>query len=138
MVHNARVIPLDGRPHLGPSVRQWTGDSRGRWDRDALVVETTNFRVDSNMRSGSGEAGRLVERFMRVDADTLLYEYTVDDPNRWTKPWTVQIPMTKAPDGTQMYEYACHEGNYAMKNSLSAARSEEQDRGVAPPNTAVR
>ena len=130
MIHNARIVPLDGRPHLPSTVRQWVGDSRGRWDGDTLIVETTNFRADSNRRGGIGDESHLVERFTRVNAETLLYEYTMNDAKRWTKPWTVQIPMIRAPDGTQMYEYACHEGNYAMRNSLSAARSAEQgDRG---------
>jgi hypothetical protein len=138
MIHNSRIIPLDQRPHLPANIRQWVGDSRGRWDGDTLVVETTNFRADSNPRSGIADHSRLTERFTRVDADTLLYEYTMDDPRRWTQPWTVQIPMAKAPDGTRVYEYACHEGNYAMANSLNASRDEERKEQSQAPDAPPR
>jgi hypothetical protein len=126
MVHNARIIPLDGRPH--GAERQWVGDSRGQWEGDTLVVETINF-----MPEGTGAAGlrapvdenlRLTERFRRKDADTLLYQFTVDDPTVWTRPWTAVVPMTKA-DG-YIYEYACHEGNYGMFGILKGARAEEK------------
>jgi hypothetical protein len=122
MNHMARVIPLDGRPRV--AFRQWVGESRGHWDGDTLVIETTNYRGDAAEFSGFGatENLRLVERFTRV-GDTLLYEFTVNDPATWTRPWTVQLPMTKGP---QMYEYACHEGNYAMEHILSAARASER------------
>jgi hypothetical protein len=120
MVHNVRVIPMDGRPHLPGSVRQWVGDSRGRWQGDTLVVETTNFHGTTAFPN-SGPNLRLTERFSRKDGDTLLYEFTVDDPSTWTKPWTVQVPMKRSSE--PMYEYACHEGNYGMTNLLSGARS---------------
>jgi hypothetical protein len=127
MVHNARIIAMDGRPHLPGSVRQWVGDSRGRWQGDTLVVETTNFRGETAFPN-SGPNLRLTERFSRADANTLLYEFTVDDPSTWVKPWTVQVPMTRSTE--PMYEYACHEGNYGMMNLLTAARS--VDGGEAP------
>jgi len=126
MVHNARVVPLDGRPHLSGNVRQWVGDSRGRWDGDTLVVETTNFLRDTSFR-GSSERLHLVERFTRADADTLLYEFTVEDARTWTIPWTATVPMTKT--DSPMFEYACHEGNYGMTNLLAGSRA--QDRAAA-------
>ena len=95
MVHNTRIIPLDGRPHLPGGVRQWVGDSRGRWQGDTLVVETTNFHGETAFPN-SGPDLRLTERFSRPDASTLLYEFTVDDPSTWTKPWTVQVPMKQS------------------------------------------
>ena len=122
-IHDARVIPMDGRPHLPQNIRQWMGDSRGRWDGNTLVVDTTNFTAKSNFR-GSGENMHLVERFTRTDANTLLYEFTVDDPQSFTKPWTAQIPMARSPD--LIYEYACHEGNYSMFTTLSGARALEK------------
>ena len=118
MIHNARIIPLDGRPRV--NVPQWVGESRGHWDADTLVIETTNFSQNTSLR-GSSPKLHLVERLRRVDADTLLYEFTVDDPTTWTKPWTAQVPMVKA-DGL-IYEYACHEGNYGMFGILSGARA---------------
>jgi hypothetical protein len=124
MIHNARIVPLDGRPHVSKGTRQWAGDSRGRWDGDTLVIETTNFRSETAPGGGDPTTARLVERLSRLDADTLMYEYTMNDPAVWTRPWTVQIPMKKNPQ--PIYEYACHEGNYAMANMLSAARAEEK------------
>jgi hypothetical protein len=123
MIHHARVIPLDGRPHLPAAMRSWQGDPRGRWDGNTLVVETTNFTDKTNVR-GSGEQLRLVERFTRADAKTLLYEFTVDDPSSFTKPWTAILPMAKTDD--QIYEYACHEANYAMSGILRGARAENK------------
>jgi hypothetical protein len=123
MVHNARIVPLDGRPHLAAHIRQITGDSRGQWDGNTLVVETTNFTPKTAFR-GSTEKMRLIERFTRVDEDTLLYRFTVDDPATWTRPWAAEFPMRKTTE--QIYEYACHEGNYGMLNILSAARAEER------------
>ena len=126
MVHNARVVPLDGRPHIARNVRQWVGDSRGRWDGDTLVIETINFLGETAFPNSSSNL-RLTERFTRVSQDVLLYEFTVNDPTTWTKPWTAQVPMTKT---TQpLFEYACHEGNYGMTNLLSAARAVEARRG---------
>jgi hypothetical protein len=123
MIHDVRVIPLDGRPHAGSAVRQWMGDSRGRWEGNTLVVETTNFTDKTNFR-GSSERLRLVERFTRVDGDTIEYEFTVDDPASFTRQWTASVPMTKT-EGP-IYEYACHEGNYGMTNLLRGARVEEK------------
>ena len=122
MVHEVRVIPLDGRDHLPDSIRQLRGDSRGRWEGRTLVVETTNFTDRTNFL-GSGEDMRLIERFTRTDDSTLLYEYTVEDPASFVQPWTVALPMTRT-DGP-MFEFACHEGNYGLTNILSAARAEE-------------
>jgi hypothetical protein len=123
MIHDARVIPTDGRPHLPSNVRQWLGDSRGHWEGDTLVVETTNFTDKTNFR-GASENMRLVERFTRVDANTIAYEFTVNDPSSFTKPWTAQIPMKK--NSEPLYEYACHEGNYAMDGMLRGARAGEK------------
>ena len=123
MIHDTRIVPLDGRPHLPAPIRSWLGDSRGRWDGNTLVVETTNFTPKTSVR-GSGESLRLVERFTRAGAGTLLYEFTIDDPASFTKPWTAVLPMAKTTD--QIYEYACHEGNYAMTGILRGARSGER------------
>ena len=125
MIHDVRIIPLDGRPHAPQDIRQWMGDSRGRWDGNTLVVTTTNFTGKTNFR-GSSDKLRLVERFTRADADTINYEFTVEDPSSFTKPWTAAIPMTKT-DGP-IFEYACHEGNYGMTNLLSGARAEESQK----------
>jgi len=122
-IHDARIIPMDGRPHLPQSVRQWMGDSRGHWEGDTLVVETTNFTGKANFR-GSGENMHLTERFTRTDRDTLLYEFTVDDPQSFTKKWAGQIPMSPGPE--VIYEYACHEGNYSLFTTLGSARSLEK------------
>jgi hypothetical protein len=130
MIHEARVVPLDGRSHVPSGMRLWLGDSRGRWDKDTLVVETTNFTDKSSFsgsiiaRGGSTAAMHLVERFTRVDRDTLLYEFTITDPATWVRPWTVQLPMTRSDE--PIYEYACHEGNYSMPNMLKGARAVEQ------------
>src|SRR3982751_2628724 len=123
MIHDARIVPLDGRPHLPPSVRSLLGDSRGHWDGDTLVAETTNFSDKTTVR-GSGPGLRLVERFTRDGASTLLYEFTVDDPASFTKPWSAVLPMTRT--DAQLYEYACHEGNYAMTGILRGARAGER------------
>src|SRR5437870_4154605 len=123
MMHDARIIPLSVRPHLPQNVRQWFGDSRGRWEGNTLVVETTNFTDKTNFR-GSGQNLRLIERFTRVDPDTLLYQFTVDDPQSFQRPWSAEIPMKRAKG--PIFEYACHEGNYSIVNTLSAARAEEK------------
>jgi hypothetical protein len=128
MIHDVRIIPLDARPHLPSNVRQWLGDSRGHWEGNTLVVETTNFTDKSRFRGASGNM-RLTERFTRTDADTILYEYTVNDPATWTKPWTAQVTMGKS--DSRIYEYACHEGNYGMSGILAGARAEEKN--VAAP-----
>ena len=123
MVHTVRVVPLDGRPALDDSLRQWSGDSRGHWEGETLVVETTNFDAKRGWR-GSTPGMRLVERFTRVDADTLEYEFTVTDSDTWMAPWTVQLPMRR--NELQLFEYACHEGNYAMDAMLGGARADER------------
>ena len=120
MAHDARIFPLDGRPHLDQSIRLWNGDPRARWEGDTLVVESTNFSPKSEFM-GSSNNLHLVERFTRVDADTLNYEVTVTDPTVWTKPWTALIPLKRTDD--PIYEYACHEGNYrSMEGSLKGTR----------------
>jgi Carboxypeptidase regulatory-like domain len=126
-IHNARIVPLDGRHH--GTLRQWAGDSRGRWEGQTLVIDSTNFTpfgtggltLHGPSRVTVDENLRLTERFTRVSADTLLYEATIDDPTIWTKPWTISAPMTTTQG--QIYEYACHEGNYGMANLLSGARA---------------
>ena len=131
MINDARIVPLDGRPHLPEHIRQWMGDSRARWEGDTLVVETRNFVNDvaygSNIRTayGSGDAFHLTERFRRDAEDLLHYEYTVDDPLTFTRPFTVALPMRKL-DGV-IFEYACHEGNYGIYNQLSGARAEDRE-----------
>ena len=132
MVHDARIVPLDGRPHMPDAIRHWTGDSRGRWDGDTLVVESRNFsdRTASFDPSaltalGTGSTLRLTERFTRVAEDTLLYEYTVDDPATFTRPFTVALPMRAS--AMPVFEYACHEGNYGMINALSGARAADAE-----------
>ena len=122
MVHTVRVVPLDGRPSLPGHVRQWSGDSRGRWEGDTLVIETSHFNDQRRWR-GTTRNMTLVERLTRVDADTLAYEYTVDDPATWTRPWTASIPMRRSDQ--PMYEYACHEGNYSMPGILGGHRADE-------------
>jgi hypothetical protein len=123
MIHDARIIPTDGRPHLSADIRKWMGDSRGRWEGNTLVVDTTNFTDKANYR-GSTSGLHLIERFTRVNADTVKYEFTIDDPTTFTKKWTAAIPMEKTDE--QIYEYACHEGNYGMVNLLKGARVQEK------------
>ena len=122
MIHDARIIPLDGRPHPPANIRQWMGDGRGHWEGDTLVVDTTNFSEKSNFR-GASENLHLTERFTRVDPDTISYQFTVDDPTTFTKVWKAEIPMHHTDE--QIYEYACHEGNYALADILRGARAEE-------------
>lgn len=126
IIHDARIIPLKEGPHLPPTIRQWSGDSRGHWEGDTLVVDTTNFTALTRFQ-GSTDALHVVERFTRVDADTILYRFTVDDPNTWTRPWTAEIPMMRTND--QLYEYACHEGNYDLANILRSARARDAVKG---------
>jgi hypothetical protein len=123
MIHDARVVPLDDRPHLSEDIRQWTGSSRGHWEGNTLVVETANRR-DLSFR-GATQDLRLTERFTRADDNTLVYEVTLEDPGTWTAPWTFMVPMTK--NQGEIYEYACHEGNYYMENMLRGKLTEEQD-----------
>jgi hypothetical protein len=124
IMHEARVIPLDGRPHVGNGVRLDMGDARGRWDGDSLVVETTNFRDRSAYRNANAATLLLVERFTRVAPDRIEWAVTVDDPETWTRPWTFAMPLTRN-DREGVLEFACHEGNYSLPNILSAARSAE-------------
>jgi hypothetical protein len=127
MIHDARVVPLDGRPHLPSDIRQWMGDSRGHWDGRTLVVDTTNF-AERPLIGGASPNMHLTERFTRVDATTLRYEFTVDDPSAFTKRWTAVIPMKTSAEKSrqQIYEYACHEGNYSMPHMLEAARAADK------------
>jgi hypothetical protein len=123
IIHDPRIIPLDGRPHLPQSVRQWNGDSRGRWEGKTLVVDTTNFSAKSYYM-GSAENLHLIERFTRTAPGTIKYEITVDDPATWTKPWTAVIYLKQTQD--KIYEFACHEGNYdVMVSMLAGARAEQ-------------
>ena len=131
MVHEARIVPLDGRPHLPSGFSQWLGDSRGYWEGDTLVVQTRNFRGETNfnpkgtrVQEGSAAQMHLVERFTRLDAETLLYEFTVNDPTTWTRSWTAAVPMR--PAAGPIFEYACHEGNYGMLGMLNGARAEQE------------
>jgi hypothetical protein len=127
MIHDARVVPLDNRPHVDAAITPWSGDSRGHWEGDTLVVDTTNFtdKIQSFRAAGTGKSFHLTERFTRVGKDRVDYQFTVDDPATFTKPITVLVPMIRA-EG-DLYEYACHEGNYGMGNILSGARKEESD-----------
>ncbi len=135
MIHDIRIIPMDGRPHIGSNIGLWMGDSRGRWEGNTLVVETTNYHdrgwVASSAAGGRikgipvSEALHVVERFTRVDEDTINWEVTIEDPNVYTRPWTVAMPLTRDPN-YQMFEYACHEGNWAVRNALSGARAVEK------------
>ena len=130
MIHETRIIPMDGRPHIPSTLRSYMGDPRGRWEGNTLVVETTNFTdrtavgVNGNGTFNS-EALRLTERFTPVSPSVVEWRVTVDDPLTWTKPWSFALNLTKDPT-QDVFEYACHEGNYAMKNILSAARAEER------------
>ena len=121
MVHNARIIPTDGRPHT--RLRQWSGDSRGRWDGDTLVVETTNFRRETSLQGSTADTS-LVERFTRIDADTIKYEFRVTDPGSYIRPWSAMVPLSRTHE--PLFEYACHEGNYALPNILAGARAHEK------------
>ena len=124
MAHDSRIIPLDTRPGLGEKVRQWNGDARGRWEGDTLVVDTTNLSPKSSFR-GSSESLHLVERFTRVGPDTLEHEITITDDQTWANPWTVRLLLKQTAD--PIFEYACHEGNYAMEGILAGARAEEHE-----------
>lgn len=122
-IHDVRIIPLDRRPHLPSHLRQWLGDSRGHWEGDTLIVETTNFSEKTNFE-GSSENRHVVERFTRSDADTIEYKFTVTDPTRWTRSWTAMVPwtLTEGP----MFEYACHEGNHGMIGILQGSRAQDK------------
>ena len=130
MIHDVRIVPVDGRAHLPPSIRQWLGDARGYWEGSTLVVETTNFTDKTGSFSttgvswGTGKNLHLTEQFTRVDADTMRYEFTVDNPTIFTRSFTARFPLNKS--DLPLYEYACHEGNYGLLNTLRSARAEEQ------------
>ncbi len=141
MIHNARIIPIDAGPHVDTKIDLWEGDARGHWDGNTLVVESTNFRAVDNMRAPGGRRRsawshweltrqtrkrRIVERFTLVDQDTLKYSVNVDDQDTWTEPWTIAFPWRRD-NAYRQYEYACHEGNYAVANSLGGARVQEQE-----------
>jgi hypothetical protein len=123
MIHESRMIPLDGRPHLPASVRLWTGDPRGHWEGDTLVIETTNFTGKTQFR-GSSENLKVTERLTRVDQNTIVYRFTIDDPSAFTSPWTGELPLAAA--AGPIFEYACHEGNQALEDILAGARAEER------------
>ena len=123
MIHDVRIIPLDGRPHVSSAVRLWMGDSVGHWEGDTLVVDTTNFTDKTHFR-GADRNLHLVERFTRAGPDTIQYRFTIDDPTAFTKPWTGEIAMSAATG--PIYEYACHEGNYSLTSMLAGARAEEK------------
>jgi len=125
MIHDTRVIPTDGRPHAPAEIKQWMGDSRGHWEGDTLVVETVNYNPLVSIQGAMvSDAAKVTERFTRIDADTVTYQFTVDDPKTWVKPFSGEYNMVKI-DGN-VYEYACHEGNYGMANNLSGARATEK------------
>jgi hypothetical protein len=124
MIHEIRVIPLNGAPHTGSNIRSYMGDARGRWEGDSLVVETTNFRDESIYRNGNPATMRLIERFTRTGPETVKWSVTVNDPSTWTQPWTFSMPLTQ--EEGPVLEYACHEGNRGLMNILSAARAEEK------------
>jgi hypothetical protein len=122
-----RAIPLDDRSHLPSGIRQWLGDSRGHWEGDMLVVDVTNFSAQTNYH-GSGDMLHLIERFTRLDADTILYRVTIDDPTTFTRPWPIEVPLTKAREQqNQIFESACHEGNYGLTGLLAGARAVERN-----------
>ena len=134
MIHNARIVPLDGSPP--GDVPQWAGNSRGRWEGDTLVVETTGFLRETAFQSGlTGSSLRLTERFTRAAPDVLLYAVTVDDPTVWTRPWTYEIPMRRSEH--PLYEYACHEGNYGLYNILAGARDNPESNVLTPEQAAA-
>jgi hypothetical protein len=130
MVHETRIIPLDGRPQVAPAIRQYMGEPRGRWEGNTLVVETSRFKNDPVYRGSNPAALTLIERFTLVAPDQIDWSVTVDDPTSWTQPWTFAMPLTRN-DAEAIFEYACHEGNLAMPNLLSAARKAEAAGGVA-------
>ena len=127
MIHDVRIVPLDGRPHASAAIRSWLGDSRGRWDGDTLVIETRNVNdkvFERGVLFGVGSDLQLTERFRRTGADSMDYQFTVNAPSVYTRPWTVATPMARI-DGP-IYEYACHEGNYSVPNILKGARAQEK------------
>ena len=132
MIHDVRIIPLNGSPHLPQNIRAWLGDSRGGWEGDTLVVDTTNFTDKTNFRGSRGNL-HVVERFTLIDENTIRYQFTVDDPTTWTKPWSGELPLVR--DKGPIYEYACHEANYGMANNLKGARAVEKAAEEAAPQS---
>jgi len=128
MIHDVRIIPLDGRPHVSPRIRQWIGDARGHWEGETLVIETTNFNGKNPLRNSS-ENMRVVERFTRVADDAIRYTFTIEDESTWVRPWSAELPMKKSVG--PLFEHACHEGNYGLYNTLVGARLEEKKAGEA-------
>jgi hypothetical protein len=136
MIHETRIIPIDGRPPLGDAIRQWNGEPRGRWEGNTLVVESTNYNDKGSIATSAATgrirgipqsaAMRVVERFTRIDANTINYSVTIDDPKVYTKPWTVALPLNRD-DSYQIFEYSCHEGNYALPNALSFGRKRDKE-----------
>ena len=124
IIHETRIIPLDGRPHVGQKIRQHMGDARGHWEGNTLVVETTNFTSAAAYRGSNAATLRVTERFTRVARDTIKWTATIDDPATWTRPWT--LAMTLTADAQPVMAFECHEGNYGMRNILSAARAEDK------------
>jgi hypothetical protein len=124
MLHHARIIPLDSRPQLPGTVQQWTGSSRGRWEGETLVVETTNFNDKNPFRGFSTEKMRVTERFTRTAVGSIRYQFTIDDPATWTRAWSAEMPIMKTVG--PIFEHACHEGNYGLYNILAGARAEEK------------
>jgi hypothetical protein len=133
MLHDARLVPLDDRPALPSTVRQWTGVRRGHWEGDTLVVETTNLNGKNPFRGLSSDQMRVTERFTRINEETIRYQFTVDDPGTWSRPWSGEMPMKKTIG--PIFEHACHEGNYGMYNILAGARAEEKKAAEAPAKT---
>jgi len=141
MIHETRIIPIDGRPRLGEGIRQWNGEPRGRWEGNTLVVESTNYNNKGSIATSAAtgrirgipqsEAMRVVERFTRIDADTINYTVTIEDPKVYSKPWTVALPLNRD-DSYAIYEYSCHEGNYALPNALSYGRKRDREAGSNP------
>jgi hypothetical protein len=131
MMYEARVIPLDGRPHVSPAIHTYMGDSRGHWEGDTLVIDTTNYRGQDDFY-GADDNFHLVERLTRIDPDTILYQFTVDDPTAYTRPWSAEIPFTKTDEG--IFDYECQEGNYALVDILSGARAQEKKEASEPAN----
>ncbi|MBI4885606.1 MAG: hypothetical protein HY824_00800 [Acidobacteria bacterium] len=138
MIHSARIIPMDGRPHLASGLKQWLGDTRGRWDGSTLVLETTNFRNDIGALYGGANADtfKITERFTRVDPDTLTYEFTISDPTTWSRPWTAMVPWGRIKQ--QLYEYSIHEENYDLVHLLAGARLREARGEKVPASTGRR
>jgi len=132
MIHDVRVIPMDGRPHLPANVRLWLGDPRGHWEGDTLVVDTTNFTTKTHFR-GADENLHLIEKFKLVDAETILYQFTVEDPTAFSKSWTAELPLHRS--AGPMYEFACHEGNRALSNMLRIARETEKVQALQAPKS---